>query len=122
MKMDLRSWMQIVLSITLGATGALLFKLGIDQAGGLEGKPLFFWIKFLFTPNVFIGLALLFSSRLLWSLPLSKIGLGKYVMIVTPLNLLVIAILSHIIFKEILMVKDYIGILLALISVFLLAR
>ena len=120
--MDVRFWIQTAIIIILGTTGALLFKLGVNQAGGLQGKPISFWIKFLCTPTVFIGLALLFSSRLLWSLPLSEIGIGKYVMIVTPLNLLLIAILSCIFFKETLTVKEYVGILFALIGVFLLAR
>lgn len=120
--MDVRFWIQTVIIILLGTTGALLFKLGVDQAGGLQGKPVSFWIEFLFTPVVFIGLAFLFFSRLLWSLPLSEIGIGRYVMIVTPLNLLLIAILSYIFFNETLTLKDYVGILLALIGVFLLAR
>lgn len=120
--MDVRLWIQTALIIILGTVGALLFKLGVDQAGGLQDKPVFFWIKFLFTPTVFIVLTLLFFSRLLWSLPLSKIGIGKYAMIVTPFNLLLIAILSHIFFKETLSLKDYFGILFALIGVFLLAR
>ena len=120
--MDVRFWIQTVLIIILGTTGALLFKLGVDQAGGLQNKPIFFWIKFLFTPVVFMGLALLFSSRLLWALPLSEIDIGRYAMIVTPLNLLLLAILSHIFFKETLAIKDYVGILFALVGVILLAR
>jgi len=119
MKMDWVFWLQSIVIIIFGTIGALLFQLGVNQIGSVDPWSIKYWIKLVFTPAIFFGLASLMFSRLLFSLPMSKMGIGKFSALIIPLNIIAIAISSAIIFKEPFETKQIIGIALGLIAIIL---
>ena len=117
--MDWVFWLQSIVIIIFGTIGALLFQLGVNQIGSVDPWSIKYWIKLVFTPAIFFGLASLMFSRLLFSLPMSKMGIGKFSALIIPLNIIAIAISSAIIFKEPFETKQIIGIALGLIAIIL---
>jgi len=119
MEVDLTFWIQSFFIVLFGTIGAILFKFGVNQFGKIEVWDIYCWIRLVFTPAIFLGLVCLFLSRLLFSLPLKRMGVGRFSAIIIPLNIIAIAIASAIVFKEEFNVKDIIGIVLGLIAIIL---
>lgn len=119
MKMDWLFWLQSTVIIIFGTLGALLFQLGVNQIGAIDPWSLKCWIRLVFTPAIFFGLASLMFSRLLFSLPLTKMGIGKFSALIIPLQIIVIAISSALVFKEPFETKQILGIVLGLVAIIL---
>lgn len=119
--MDWVFWLQSLVILILGTLGALLFQYGVNQVGAINPWDVTSWVRLVFTPGIFFGLFSLMLSRILWSLPLTKMGIGKYSALIIPLNIIAITVSSAIIFKESINIKQVIGILLGFIAVFLIS-
>ena len=119
MEVDLTFWIQSFFIVLFGTIGAILFKFGVNQFGKIEVWDVYCWIRLVFTPAIFFGLVCLFFSRLLFSLPLKRMGVGRFSAIIIPLNIIAIAISSAIVFKEQFKIKEIIGIILGLIGIML---
>lgn len=119
MKMDWVFWSQSTVIVIFGTLGALLFQLGVKQMGGIDPLSLKSWVGLVSTPAIFFGLASLMFSRLLFSLPLARMGIGKFSALIIPLNIIAIAISSAIIFKEPFETKQILGIALGLVAIIL---
>lgn len=119
MKMNVVFWVQSITIIVFGTLGALLFKLGVNQVGEINPWAISCWIKLIFKPATFFGLFCLLLSRILFSLPLSRMGIGKFSAIIIPLNIIVIAISSAFVFKEQFRYREIVGMALGLIAIML---
>ena len=117
--MDWVFWIQSVVIIFFGTIGALLFQLGVKQIGSIDPLNSGSWITLISNPAIFLGLASLLFSRLLFSLPLTKMGIGRFSALIIPLQIIVIAISSAIIFNEPYNAKQIIGITLGLVAIIL---
>ncbi|MEM2876282.1 MAG: hypothetical protein QXL67_04970 [Candidatus Bathyarchaeia archaeon] len=117
--MDLTFWLQSLAIIVFGTLGSLLFKLGVNEFGEINPLSITCWLRLVFTPAIFFGLVCLWLSRLLFSLPLSKIGVGKFSAFIIPLNVIAIVIASIIVFGEQFKTREIIGIVLGLIGIIL---
>lgn len=117
--MGLTFWIQSLAIIIFGTIGSLLFKHGINQIGEINPWALSSWIKLVFTPVIFFGLACLFLSRILYSLPLTKMGIGKFSALIIPLNIIAIVVSSAIVFREQFRIREVLGIVLGLIAIIL---
>ncbi len=122
---ELMSWATIILISTIGAIGGVLFKYGTMKFGQIQLQnflDISWSIKYLFTPAILIGLFFLFIGRFLMGVPLSTGGLGKVTTVVTILTIIFTVIASMIVFKETYSLKVYLGLALAVISVFLIGE
>ena len=119
MRMDWVFWIQSVVIIFFGTVGALLFQLGVNQIGGMDPLDSSSWITLISNPSIFLGLASLLFSRLLFSLPLTKMGIGRFSALIIPMQIIVIAISSVIIFNEPYNTRQIIGIALGLAAIIL---
>ena len=117
MKMDWVFWSQSTMIVIFGTLGALLFQLGVKQIGNIDPLSLKYWIRLVSTPAIFFGLASLMFSRLLFSLPLMKMGIGKFSALIIPLNIMTITLSSAIIFNEPFKTKQIVGIALGLMAI-----
>lgn len=117
MKMDAAFWIQSITIVLFGTIGALLFKLGVNQVGAINPWDMGCWVRLVFEPATFFGLLCLFLSRLLFSLPLSKTGIGKFSALIIPLNIIAIAVSSAIVFREQFGYREIAGIALGLIAI-----
>lgn len=115
--MDAAFWVQSITIVLFGTIGALLFKLGVDQVGEINPWDISCWVRLVFKPATFFGLLCLLLSRLLFSLPLSRTGIGKFSALIIPLNIIAIAVSSAILFREQFRYREIVGITLGLIAV-----
>ena len=119
MKMDVAFWVQSTTIVVFGTVGALLFKHGVNQFGEINAWDLGCWIRLVLKPATFFGLLCLFISRLLFSLPLSRMGVGKFSALIIPLNIIAIAVSSAIVFREQFRFREIAGIALGLMAIML---
>lgn len=117
MKMDEAFWVQSISIVVFGTLGALMFKHGVNQVGEINPWDISCWVRLVFKPATFFGLLCLFLSRLLFSLPLSKTGIGKFSALIIPLNIMAIAVSSAIVFREQFGIREVAGIALGLIAI-----
>jgi multidrug transporter EmrE-like cation transporter len=112
----LRAWtiaLFLVIAITLGAFGQISLKLGMKQFGPLgQGAGLITnLVRAIFTPYVLLGLALYAISSGFWLVVLSSWNLSyAYPMIAT--NYLLVVLLSRLFFKESVLPAQWVGIVL----------
>ena len=118
--MDKAFWVQSITIVVFGTLGALMFKHGVNQVGEINPWDIGSWVRLVFEPATFFGLLCLFLSRLLFSLPLSKTGIGKFSALIIPLNIMAIVISSAIVFREQFGYREITGIALGLIAITLL--
>ena len=81
-----------------------------------------FVMNYLFTPAIFIGLVMLFVSRLMIGIPLSVTGVGKLTALLTALLVVGTAIASNIFFKETFSFRVIFGIALGVFAVILIGE
>ncbi len=117
MKMDEAFWVQSITIVVFGTLGSLMFKHGVNQVGEVNPWEIGSWVRLVFKPATFFGLLCLFLSRLLFSLPLGKTGIGKFSALIIPLNIMAIAVSSAIVFREQFGYREIAGIVLGLIAI-----
>lgn len=123
----MRAWIValfLVVAITLGAIGQISLKYGMKQFGPL-GQPgpglAINVLRAVFTPYVFLGLALYALSSGFWLVVLGSWNLSyAYPMIAT--NYLLVVILSRIFFREGVVPLQWIGIVFMVTGLALVAR
>ncbi len=117
--MNPTTWIQSILLVTIGAVGAILFKIGVDQTQGITVSDPVTIFKFIFSPYIFVSLSLFMLGRILLSIPLESADVGKYMFILTPLTLVATLALSNLLLNEPINLKQIIGIALILSGVLL---
>jgi drug/metabolite transporter (DMT)-like permease len=118
-------WAVVVAISLLGAVGNILFKFGTDKLGSIPPQRFLdvsFIFQYLFTPSIFAALVLLFLGRFLTGSPLSVLGVTQAFVIVTVLSLAFTLIFDTVIFRQVYDAWTYVGIMLGLASVVLIAR
>jgi len=113
-------WIQTVGIVLAGSVGSILFKFGVDRYHGINLIDPFELVRFVFSPYIFLSLALFMLGRVLMSLPLQSVDVGKYMFILTPLTLVATLGLSSLVLKESVNMKQMAGIALSLMGVYLL--
>lgn len=118
-------WLTIVIVSFIGGVGNILFKIGTDKFGTISFEHLLkpsFAIKYLFTPIIFLALFTLFLGKFFTGVPLSTAGATETFVAITILALVFTAILEMIVLHRTYDTWTYLGIILGLISVALMAR
>ena len=115
--MNLTIWMQSIVIILVGTVGTILFKIGVNRTPGISFNEPLTIVKFVFSPYIVISLALFLLGRVLLSLPLKTIDVGKYMFLITPLTLVATLVLSIFFLEESLNLKELLGILLTITGV-----
>lgn len=113
------------ISITFGALGAILMKLGASHLGVVELNSLQAVFKFilkLFTNfTILSGMFLYFLSAVAWTFLLTKLNIS-YVQPILSLTYLLTPILAIFILKEHVPLARWIGIGIIIIGVYIIAR
>lgn len=115
----------IIVAALLGAVGNILFKIGTKKWGLIPPQRFFdisFSIKYLFTPSIFIALVLFFIGRFLMGSPLSAWGTTQVFVSVTVLGLVFTMTLEALIFHQKYDIWTYIGVVMGLMLIVLIAR
>jgi len=118
-------WGMIVAVSLLGAVGNILFKIGTNRLGPISPQRFLdvsFSIRYLFTPSIFAALVILFLGRFLIGSPLSVLGVTQAFVAITVLSLIFTLIFEAIVFKQRYDPWTYIGIIIGLTSIALIAR
>ncbi|MEM2111181.1 MAG: hypothetical protein QXX08_04810 [Candidatus Bathyarchaeia archaeon] len=118
-------WAVIVAVSLLGAVGNILFKIGTNQLGEISPQrflDISFIFRYLFTPAVFAALIILFLGRFLIGSPLSVLGVTEAFVVITVLGLIFTLLLEAVVFHQRYDVWTYIGIIIGLASISLIAR
>jgi len=118
--MNLMFWSQSMGVVILGAVGTVLFKVGVNQYPEINLTDPLSILKFILSPYIFLSLAILLLGRVLTSLPLQSVDVGKYMLILTPLTLIATLALSNLVLGESVNAKQMVGIVISLIGVYLL--
>ncbi|MEL7339623.1 MAG: hypothetical protein AAGM67_03985 [Bacteroidota bacterium] len=113
----------LVLSIVMVAASQFLFKKGVeilaerpkDEDAGLMG-----YVKMVFQPHIFIGLALNGFAAVSWLLALSHLELS-YVFPYLSLNYILVPVGAYFLFREALSVRKFVGIAIICGGIFLIA-
>lgn len=117
-KAKLISYGMLLGNIVLLVTGQVLFKLGLQRAGGFGLQN---WQKLITSPLLISGLALYGIATLLWFAVLTRLPLSQaypiqalaYVLALVP---------AYFLFGEIMTLSKYAGVAVILCGVYLLAR
>ncbi|MEM2913847.1 MAG: hypothetical protein QXH91_00390 [Candidatus Bathyarchaeia archaeon] len=118
-------WTVIVAVSLLGAVGNILFKIGTNQLGEISPQrflDISFIFRYLFTPAVFAALVILFLGRFLIGSPLSVLGVTEAFVVITVLGLIFTLLLEAVVFHQRYDLWTYIGIIIGLASISLIAR
>jgi len=118
-------WATILLISLLGALGNILFKIGTERWGSIPVQrflDLSFSLRYFFTLEIFVALAILFLGRFLVGSPLSVTGATQLFVAVAVLSLVFTAVLEGIILHRIYDSWTYLGIVIGLISIAMIAR
>jgi drug/metabolite transporter (DMT)-like permease len=113
------------LSIIFGASGAILMKIGAGQMGAIQLNSLHsgidFLIKMLTNPTVVSGMGLYFFSAALWLYLLTKLDIS-IVQPILALTYVMTPILAIIFLNENVPPMRWLGILVIIFGVFIVAR
>ncbi len=118
-------WAVIIVSSLLGAFGSILLKLGTNQLGEITPQRFLnvsFIVEYLLTPTVFAALILFFLGRFLMGSPMSTFGVTQTIVVITILGMIFTLFLETLIFHQKYDLWTYIGILIGLVSIGLIAR
>ncbi len=120
---DYARLLEIKMSNTaLAYGGLLLLSVVMFFFSGYMLSDYSFAAKYLFTPIIFIGLIMLAISRFLIGIPLSVTGLGRLTGLLTAIQVVVTALASYLVFKEIFTTRVLAGMALAVFAVVLLGE
>jgi hypothetical protein len=118
-------WAVIIVASLFGAFGSILLKLGTNQLGEITPQrflDISFVIRYLLTPTVFGALVFFFLGRFLMGSPISTFGVTQTVVVITILGMIFTLFLETLIFHQKYDLWTYIGILIGLVSIGLIAR
>lgn len=113
----------LFLSISMVAISQFLFKKGVAALSEMpanDNKGIMDYVKMIFQPHIFGGLALNGFAAVAWLLALSHLELS-YVFPYLSLNYILIPIGAYFLFKEDLSTKKFIGIAIICGGIFLIA-
>lgn len=114
-----------IVGIGFGAVGALLMKVGASSLGALQlgnlSDLLFFFGKFLTNFIIMAGMALYFLSAAAWLFLLTRLDIS-YVQPILALTYVVTPILAIIFLSESIPPMRWLGIVIIIIGVFIVAR
>ena len=118
-------WIEILLIVVVGTAGNILFKIGTLGFGELSFSSFFtkeFFVK-AFTSKfgwlIFGSLIINFAGRVLIMSPLSREKFGIVFNMLAPLSVIFTIIVGYLVFHETYTVRELIGVLLAIASVWL---
>lgn len=118
-------WVIIVAISLFGAVGNILFKIGTNKLGVIPPQrflDISFIIKYLFTPSIFVALVFLFLGRFLIGSPLSVLSVTQVFVAVTVISLIFTLILEALLYKQTYDLWTYVGIIIGITSITLIAR
>ena len=118
-------WGMIAAVSLLGAIGNIIFKIGTNSLGPIPPQRFLdvsFIFRYLFTPSIFGALVILFLGRFLIGSPLSVLGVTQAFVAITVLSLIFTVILEALVFKQTYDLWTYVGIIIGLTSIALIAR
>lgn len=118
-------WGVIIAASLLGAVGNILFKIGTSRLGVIHPErflDISFSIRYLFTPSIFTALVILFLGRFLIGSPLSVLGVTQAFVAVTVLSLIFTLALEALVLKQRYDLWTYVGVIIGLTSIALIAR
>ncbi|MEL6649762.1 MAG: hypothetical protein AAFP02_01000 [Bacteroidota bacterium] len=113
----------LVLSIVMVAASQFLFKKGVEilaERPKEEDAGLMGYVKMVFQPHIFIGLALNGFAAVTWLLALSHLELS-YVFPYLSLNYILVPVGAYFLFREALSVRKFVGIAIICGGIFLIA-
>jgi len=119
------TWLIIIIISFISGVGNILFKIGTDKFSPITLERLLkpaFAIQFLFTPAVFAALVILFLGKFFTGSPLSTAGATETFVAITVLALVFTALLETIVLHRTYDVWTYVGMIIGLISIVLIAR
>lgn len=127
--MDIKSitnWLMVFAYVILNSFGALALKSVLNKSGEIKlesVKSIFLYFIELFkSPLAIIGFFSIFISAFIWMAALSRMEISTAYPAATALNFIVVVIIGLILFTETLTIFKIIGIILILISIFLLSK
>lgn len=109
-------------STTLAYVGVLGLSVVLFFYSGYRLGDYSFAAKYLFTPIIFVALIMLAVSRFLIGIPLSVTGLGRFIGLLTGLQVVVTALASSLVFHETFSTRVLVGLALAVVAVILLGE
>ena len=113
------------IGIVIGAFGGILMKIGAGQIGSVEvntvSQLVTFLIKLFSNIAALAGMALYFASALVWSYLLTKLDIS-YVQPILALTYVATPILAIVILGEHVPTLRWIGIVIIILGVFIVAR
>lgn len=122
----LLSWGMVLAYIVFNSFGALIIKYKINEMGTIQLSSFRFVIKYFFelikSPLIICGIFSIFISAFVWMVALSRLQISIAYPVAVGLNFIVVVTVALIFFKEHLSAEKIIGIVLILISVFLISR
>lgn len=122
----LLSWGMVLAYIVFNSFGALIIKYKINEMGTIQFSSFRFVIKYFYelmkSPLIICGIFSIFISAFVWMVALSRMQISIAYPVAVGLNFIVVVTVALIFFKEHLSVEKIIGIVLIIISVFLISR
>lgn len=114
----------ILTPVIIGVIGQVLMKTGMLQIGSyslFQKNIIFQYIKIFLNPFVFLGLVAYFISTVFWLYLISKVPLNfAYPML--SISYILVAMASYFLFKEAIHPINWLGILVIMIGVILVAQ
>jgi len=121
----LTTWLIILLISFISGVGNILFKIGTDKFAPITLERLLkpsFALQYLFNPTVFAALVILFLGKFFTGSPLSTAGATETFVAITVLALVFTAVLETIVLHRTYDFWTYLGMIIGLISIVLIAR
>ena len=118
-------WIVMAVVALFGAVGNILLKFGTNQLGEISPQrflDISFALRYLLMPSIFGALILFFLGRFLMGSPISALGVTQAVVIITILGLIFTLVLEALVFHQRYDPWTYVGIVIGIASVGLIAR
>ena len=120
------TWLMVLGYVILNSFGALAIKSCLNKLGEIKlesSKSIFFYFIELFkAPLAIIGFFAIFLSAFIWMAALSRMEISIAYPAAIALNFAIVVIIGLLLFSETLTITKIAGIILILISIFLLSR
>ena len=120
------NWLLVLGYVILNSFGALAIKSSLNKLGAIKFKSfssvLFFFMELFKSPLALIGFFAIFISAFTWMAALSRMEISLAYPAATSLNFLIVVTIGLFLFSETLTLNKIIGIILILISLFLLSK
>lgn len=118
------TWGMVILYVLLNSYGALMLKYKINQIGSVPFDSILNTIKYFFvllkSPLAFSAVIAIFLSAFVWMSALSRMEISLAYPFAVGLNFLIVVLIGVLFFSESLTASKVAGIILILISIYLL--